>query len=87
LRLLHRLTGRKEFEGNWEYEGDNGKEIMDGHGSILTFYEAVLRVLKTMGCLLNHIRPYYLLEREDFVQHMAKDPNWRIYADYYLKQH
>lgn len=88
LRLLHRLTGRKEFEGSWEFEAEGtGKEVLSGHNNSLVFYEQVLRLLKTMGCLLNHIRPYYLLEREDFVQHMSKDANWRIYCDYYLKRH
>jgi hypothetical protein len=61
LRLLHKLTGRKEFEGSWEYEGEGGREVLDGRGARMELFEAVLRVLKTMGCLLNHIRPYYLL--------------------------
>lgn len=30
------------------------------------FYEWVIRILKSMGCLLNHIRPYYLLRKADF---------------------
>lgn len=61
--------------------------MLDGHTNGLAFYENVLRILKTMGCLLNHIRPYYLLERDEFVSVMGKDPNWRIYSDYYLKRY
>lgn len=54
------------------------------------FYEWVIRILKSMGCLLNHIRPYYLLKKADFesifqtpiLKHMSE-----VYIKYYGVMH
>jgi hypothetical protein len=32
--------------------------------SKLEFYEYLIKLLKSMGCLLNHIRPYFLLSKD-----------------------
>lgn len=43
------------------------------------FYEWIIRILKSMGCLLNHIRPYFLLDKERFLR-IFQDPKLRHMA-------
>jgi hypothetical protein len=40
-----------------------------------------------MGCLLNHIRPYFLLQKEEFFAYMEKDANWKNMSDTYSKNY
>lgn len=58
LKLIQRLIGRKEFESIPEAE-----QGISQSASKLAFYEHVVRLLKQLGCLLNHIRPEFLLQK------------------------
>ena len=50
LKFLSKLTSKKELEKLGSEQESREK-----------LYDTVIRTLKSMGCLLNHIRPYFLL--------------------------
>jgi hypothetical protein len=89
LKFIHKLTGRKEFDGTFEIELEHGiRDSLNGTScSKMAFFETIIRLLKQFGCLLNHIRPEFLLESEEFIQLMSRESNWKNYSAYYLKNH
>lgn len=52
LKFLFKITNKKDLE-KVSTEADTQEKI----------YEWIIRILKSMGCLLNHIRPYFLLNK------------------------